>query len=74
MSTYTFPDNSVTASFAGESYGKGRDRGAYVILNGTGKYEGAKGTGKFDGTGAEQNEVKGIGVSDVTLNINMRTQ
>ena len=74
LSTYTFPDGSVTASFAGESYGKGRDRGTYVILNGTGKYEGAKGAGNFDGVGAEQNEVKGIGVYDVTLNINMRTQ
>jgi hypothetical protein len=74
LSTYTFPDGSVTASFAGESYGTGRDRGSYVILNGTGKYDGAKGTGNFDGVGAEANAVKGIGVYDVTLNINLRTQ
>lgn len=74
LSTYTFPDGSVTASFSGESYGNGRDRGTYVILNGTGKYEGAKGTGNFDGVGRDANPVKGIGVYDVTLNINLRTQ
>jgi hypothetical protein len=69
LSTYTFPDGSVTAAFNDEEYGKGRDRGTYVILAGTGIYEGAKGTGSFDGVGTEENEVKGIGVYDVTLNV-----
>jgi hypothetical protein len=69
LSTYTFPDGSVTASFSGQEYGKGRNKGTYVILTGTGVYEGAKGTGGFDGVGDEENAVKGIGVYDVTLNV-----
>jgi hypothetical protein len=69
LSTYTFPDGAITASFTGEDYGKGRNKGSYVILSGSGAYEGAKGTGGFDGVGSEENPVKGIGVYDVTLNI-----
>ena len=49
LSTYPFPDGSVTAQFNGETYGKGRDKGTYVIVSGTGAYAGAKGTGGFDG-------------------------
>ena len=61
----------MTASFSGESYGTGRDKGTYVILAGTGAYEGAKGSGNFDGVGADANAVKGVGVYDVTLNVSI---
>ncbi len=74
LSTYTFPDGSVTASFSGESYGNGRDKGSYVILTGTGAYAGAMGSGNFDGVGAGANSVKGIGVYDVTLNVSTPSQ
>jgi hypothetical protein len=69
LSTYTFEDGSITASFTGEEVEKGHNKGSYIILGGSGIYEGAKGGGSFEGTPADSNPVKGIGVYDVTLNV-----
>jgi hypothetical protein len=71
LSTYTFADGSITASFRGEEVGKGQHRGTYVILTGTGAYTGATGTGGFEGTGAQDSPIKGVGLYDITLNVNV---
>ena len=44
---------SITASFTGQELDKGYDKGSYVILAGSGIYEGAKGGGSFEGPGAK---------------------
>jgi hypothetical protein len=71
LSTYTFEDGSITASFTGQELEKGHDKGTYVILSGTGTYEGAKGGGGFEGVGAENSPVKGVGIYDVALNVTL---
>src|SRR4028119_1632686 len=71
LSTYTFEDGSITASFTGQALEKGRNKGPYVILSGTGTYEGAKGGGGFEGVGADSSPVKGVGIYDVALNVTL---
>jgi hypothetical protein len=69
LSTYSFEDGSITASFTGQELDNGRYKGSYVILTGTGTYDGAKGTGGFEGVGPENNRLKGVGIFDITLNV-----
>jgi hypothetical protein len=69
LSTYTFEDGTITASFTGQELEKGRNKGSYVILSGSGIYEGAKGGGGFEGVGSENSPVKGVGIYDITLNV-----
>ncbi len=48
LSTYTFQNgNSLTMKFTGGWSGQ-TDGGDYVVLSGTGAFEGATGTGRFD--------------------------
>ena len=70
LSTYAFDDGTINASFTGTEYQPGWHKGTYVILAGSGKYEGAKGGGTFDGTNGATSPMK-IGVYDVTLNVNL---
>ena len=69
LSTYSFEDGTITASFVGQEIAEGRNKGTYVILTGTGKYEGAKGGGGFEGVPARNSPVKGVGIFDITLNV-----
>ena len=68
LSTYSFNDGTITASFVGQELDKERNKGTYVILTGTGIYEGAKGSGGFEGLGSGAHPLK-VGVYDVTLNV-----
>jgi hypothetical protein len=70
LSTYSFEDGEINASFTGKVMEKGRDKGTYVILSGTGRYEGAKGDGGFEGVGAENSPLK-VGLYDITLNVTL---
>ena len=71
QSTYSWDDgSSITATFKTASE-KGHYTGEYTILSGTGAYNGASGTGTLKGRDPTASGLKGAGVFDIVLKVNV---
>ena len=71
-STYYFPTGSVVADYTMTSTGTqtgGHLLGKYVILSGTGAYQGATGTGSFEGDWGDKSPLTGAGLLNVELDV-----
>lgn len=69
-STYYFDNGSVEATYT-DTCPAGHCKGQYVILSGTGDYQGATGTGSFDGLVGKASPLKNAGLLNVQLNVKM---
>jgi hypothetical protein len=69
-STYYFDNGSIEATYT-DTCPAGHCQGKYVIVSGTGEYQGATGTGIFDGVVGKASPLKNAGLLNVELNVKM---